>query len=743
MDPRFLEEDEILLELDIRDMDKEDSRALEFLSERIEEEIAGIKVMPMQLHRWFKTITGEISELSWKLSSIVISTGNIQELAKCRTRLMHLKGRMIRLVPHSGGNAQVAKLEVEIDVSLANCSELLARKIAMGSADHLAPVVEAEAEKQGRELLGKMKNVSEAAGQDQTGSQSSLDPKSQLFAGASAENQESASCQSNLKALTKPPVAIPQVQTDTAGPSGQAQANKSNAGSHADLTLGNNGPDNQNRYSKGNSINSHTTSSVPFSQPPQLIPPSQRFVNNAVEMSQVNDESSSRFEASSHRPNPPAVQFRVIDDFYGANLNRSALGFSRVENRSADNQSFPVRPQREMRPVIPPNNFQLEALGRSEEFLSRPYVVNPHSVYNQPIDQDRAQAAGRGSPGNAAMGWTMVKWPLRFGGGAKELPVEEFIFRAETLARLANLPFAALVLGLHQLLTGAAASWYWVYIRNEPNASWAQVRASLIAAFQSNVSDAAIRRRIMDRMQRNGERFTEFSIAIHEMEVRLANRMTENELLETLRRNMLPHVQDRLLFVTIRSVRELQARVHQVEELAQRQLEVQQFRRPSGYVHELSASPPSGLEYGIAQRYAQNSSHVGDNQPSALGSADISSNPFARPNEQMSMLDTHTQQADARDWMCAVGPPANRGQFLVCWNCDDIGHTYMDCTASRRIFCYGCGAKNCIRPQCPTCSVRNLQGNGRRNVRPNVQQQVRPNRGEPAFQQPAHQPRNK
>lgn len=164
-----------------------------------------------------------------------------------------------------------------------------------------------------------------------------------------------------------------------------------------------------------------------------------------------------------------------------------------------------------------------------------------------------------------ANGWSMSKWPLRFGGGPRDMPVDEFLFRTETLARVGNLSQVSLTWGLHQVLTGSAASWYWVFIRNTPHATWPQMRAAFRFAFQSNVSDSAIRRQINDRLQRSGERFMEFCLAIQEMAVRLTNRMCDAELMEILRRNMLSSLQDHLLFQPTASVFELQLRCQQLD----------------------------------------------------------------------------------------------------------------------------------------------------------------------------------
>lgn len=317
--------------------------------------------------------------------------------------------------------------------------------------------------------------------------------------------------------------------------------------------------------------------------------------------------------------------------------------------------------------------------------------------------------------GTNAHGWSMAKWPLRFGGSTSDMPVDEFLFRAETLGRLANLSNDALTLGLHQILNGSAATWYWVFIRNEPNATWNQVKTALNFAFKSKVSDAAIRRLISDRLQRQGERFMEFCISIQELEVRLTHRMGDAELLDTLRRNMLPNIQDRLLFVPVYSVYELQQRVQQVEELLQRQVEVHQVRRALSKVSEIAALPLAPGDLSAESWYGNASAqyYLPENQSSFQN--DLSVAPGAHVNP---FGDTTGSAGEQVEMVCAFENSEQRRQFTVCWNCDDLGHTYMDCSATRRIFCYGCGAKNVVRPQCQRCSVLALQGNGMRNVRP-------------------------
>lgn len=311
--------------------------------------------------------------------------------------------------------------------------------------------------------------------------------------------------------------------------------------------------------------------------------------------------------------------------------------------------------------------------------------------------------------------------------------MEEFIFRVETLARVGNVSEAALAYGLHQILSDAAASWFWVYIRGHPDATWAQVKAELIFAFRSGASDAAIMRQIHDRLQRQGERFMEFCLAIQELASRLRRPMAAADLLDVVRRNMAPAYQDRLLFRPVDTLHELQELCQRVEEMWRSQNEVHQSRRPQPRVSEISAidgrlgsswmshwpnQPPS------SPWWPADAIHSSQPPPEAsFPPYGFQSHQSCTP-QQPNYFATDPSVANAAaadeqyDWVCAMDATSKRGEYSVCWNCDDLGHTFMDCTVARKVFCFGCGAKNVFRPRCPKCSVARVQGNGMRNGRP-------------------------
>lgn len=196
--------------------------------------------------------------------------------------------------------------------------------------------------------------------------------------------------------------------------------------------------------------------------------------------------------------------------------------------------------------------------------------------------------------------------------------------------------------------------------------------------------------------------------------------MTEVELLDTFRRNLLPNIQDRL--VQINSLRDLQTRVQQVEELTQNQSEVQHIWRSVPRVHKITAYPHASLDQNLVSNY----SYPSVNLPHSVSEISYPSfNSYATPADSFAHTDQQCVPDDQRNFMCAmVASNVDRNQYTLCWNCRDMGHTLMDCTAQRNVFCYGCGKANVVNPQCPKCSLRFIQGNGRRNVRPMVQIQA-------------------
>lgn len=278
----------------------------------------------------------------------------------------------------------------------------------------------------------------------------------------------------------------------------------------------------------------------------------------------------------------------------------------------------------------------------------------------------------------------LSKWTIRFSGDPKGLSVDEFLFRVEALAAANNVTTASLVLGLHYLLEGRAESWYWLELRKRPAASWDEFSRAIRGQFGTYVSDCDLMRELYSRVQRPNEKFADFRLAMETLAARLARPMMGGELVDILRHNMSRRLQSALLLCRTDSADELTRYCTQFEDLWYRPADTMLNNRPTRNfdVHELEEELGESGSVRIVQ-------------------------PSLEP-----------LQADL--------PRGNSsaGNYLICWNCKDIGHGFQECeSATRNIFCYGCGKPEAYKPSCPKCNP----GNRRTNAAGPATQRSRPN----------------
>lgn len=360
---------------------------------------------------------------------------------------------------------------------------------------------------------------------------------------------------------------------------------------------------------------------------------------------------------------------------------------SPVNDLAGPTNDQPLPPQHSL---ISPAQFSFEPFPiNNSRALPDPPLPRPNQEYHQP---QREQ--GRN---NVGLSHALARWSVRYGGGKRDLPIDEFFFRVENLAAADNIPANSLVMGLHCLLVDNAADFYWVQRRKNPDSTWVQLKNSMVAHFARQDNDFELRKFIMSKRQGGREEFGEFSLAIECLAARLTRPMDDAELLEILRQNMSPQLQDRLLMHNFISLDQLKSACQKYERMWARQNDHGKETRFSGRLAELG--------YNVAENETNhaisNSQHMNESVINNAGTesqdfevAAINRRPAQRPNSDL----------------------------LVCWNCDDIGHVFMDCQSpNRNIFCYGCGTKNVYKPKCPKCSPGNshLGGNIAARSRPN------------------------
>lgn len=371
MDPRFLEVDEVRIELNIRDQNPADPQGLEILAVLLENEIAGVRPIPIKLHSTFTSVVGEIKEIEAKMDSIVVASSDIEVLAKSHARLLHLYGRVIRMEQRTSKNDRVTGLKYDVEARLTSCENNLVVKIKNLSPEKAQETWESNAVQQLESLAEQLRS-----------DEATNDVRPNIQPAAKTIDQEG-SRGAVPKQRRQVPDSIP----------------LSNPGSTADkLELG---------QVQG------------FSHPPP----------------QVSDSIQKGLSSNGAKPVVKDVNNKVSPTPTNLPPDLRSCLENLIEILSA--QSLPTSNQ----PRAPPLSSVY------------PQANNYHPSRDSNVARQPSGTLLEVTHQIAVMG----KWTIRFSGELKDVPIDIFLRRIETLARAFFLPQSALKLGLHQLLTGLAS----------------------------------------------------------------------------------------------------------------------------------------------------------------------------------------------------------------------------------------------------------------------------------------------
>lgn len=254
-------------------------------------------------------------------------------------------------------------------------------------------------------------------------------------------------------------------------------------------------------------------------------------------------------------------------------------------------------------------------------------------------------------------------WRIKFTGSDDQMTVDDFIYRINVLtSNNLNGDFDLLCKHAHGLFDGKALDWYWRYHRRDNDLDWFALTRALREQYKGDYTDFDIMEDIHRRKQRHNESFDDFYNSIAALTDRLKTPITDANLCCILIRNLRNEIRHELIHLEITTVTHLRREVKRHEKFVKDVRNYDSRKAAKGHLAELSVSE---TEY----------------------------------EDSNSLMD-----------ICAV-----RGE-AKCWNCDKTGHNYYDCLDVRRVFCFGCGAKDTYRPSCPKCGVKS-QGNGQKDVR--------------------------
>lgn len=263
------------------------------------------------------------------------------------------------------------------------------------------------------------------------------------------------------------------------------------------------------------------------------------------------------------------------------------------------------------------------------------------------------------------------KFGINFDGNLQRLTVEEFIFRLECLQTQYGIPWEEVLRDFRLLVSGPALEWFWYAQRLKNFSSWSHLREALMCQYRTTKSTFEAMRELVDRKQVVNEPIDVYFHNMAQLRARLVQPISDLDMVNILKVNVKENIKVIVYPMSISTVEMLRTECKEAERNFPRreQRPIQMNSRPARHVNEMYVG-----EYGRLET---------DFQP------DVEEVAAIRFNQQQ-----QTRQ-------------------LVCWNCREGGHVFMDCPSSERaLFCYRCGKPNTITPKCPNCQ----QGNHRRGV---------------------------
>lgn len=349
----------------------------------------------------------------------------------------------------------------------------------------------------------------------------------------------------------------------------------------------------------------------------------------------------------------------MLPNMIRESLERSPPGANNWHNTSHNNYpqertSTQQLPQRRLSPE-PPSQTQ-QQLPNHTRNTYRPdhHAFQPHHR-PAPLENPRLFPPGPTDNFNNSP-HQLQKWGIRFDPALKNLSIEEFVFRAESL-RIDNLcPIDAFMRGFHHLLAGAANDWIWDFRHKNPYSEWSQLKYQLIKKFRSFESDFEIQRRIVERRQGQSESADAYITEIIKLKNQMRSPISEHELVRTVKENLKDGLFQLVFPMEIHSIEEL-------SEVCKR------------------------AERNVAKRNYGRQHYNGTRRVNELDHAGCATEDFENEH-QLEALKLNAQPA----------------RQLVCWNCRKPGHSFIDCNLEQRnLFCYKCGFEGVTSPNCLRC----------------------------------------
>lgn len=263
------------------------------------------------------------------------------------------------------------------------------------------------------------------------------------------------------------------------------------------------------------------------------------------------------------------------------------------------------------------------------------------------------------------------KFGINFDGNPLKLTVEEFIFRLECLKEQYDIPWDEILRDFRLLVSGPALEWFWQLQKMRKFTQWVRLKDALLSQYRATKSPFEAMKDLVERKQMANEPIDTYFHAMGQLRSRLPLPITDEDMIKIIKSNVRENIKMVIYPMSISTVELLRVECKDAEK-----------NFPKRDTRQMAPIP---------------------RQIRQVNEVTYDDYEYEEPNPQIEVPDT----------VSAIRMAQQHNKVYVCWNCQESGHTFVDCpSTARSLFCYRCGKQNTITPKCPNCQ----KGNYRRGV---------------------------
>lgn len=351
------------------------------------------------------------------------------------------------------------------------------------------------------------------------------------------------------------------------------------------------------------------------------------------------------------------------------------------------------------------NNFNEQY--RTNDYLNNSLRLNSqpkHQYYKNIPQNNRVRFTETNLPSTEVLGThhnrntsfyrrsPIASWGLNFSGNVGGQSLNDFLDKVNLYAQADGINSVDLLRSAVYLFSGSALTWFQAF--GTAYRTWEELVSAMRTMFLTPDYDYELLQEILHRKQGVGESFGVY-IANMEMLYRQLESITvtEQRKLDTIIRNMIPSLAEKIILIDITSIQQLARLCRKIESFNFKTNRVQNTSQNNVLEPRFSIYKPSQLP-----QQKQQISLIENTKPKRL---------YPRPQftpfvESETFTPRNILQRPGED-------------LIECWNCLNKGHDYMQCKQPKlRIFCFNCGEIGQVATHCRNCK-KNGEGGAVRN----------------------------